>query len=208
LIAAARVARRAVGTMAQAGGLSLLVGVALWALASLPATAILGAVLKANTHHRALAGATFATLALVVHVGAALVAWRITSLVVPRVRRPSPRTLAALALGAGALVLFAVTLTGAALADAPSGASGSAAAIPAMLVDGALLLFATAVAAAIDVPTKRRTDVSWLGGGALVFVTAVGLVLVARSPALARALVGHAPVAGAVVEAIGLSPDR
>jgi hypothetical protein len=210
LVAAARGARRAMGAMAPAGGLSPLVGTALWALASLPATAVVGAVLKANTHHRALAGATFAVLALFVHLGAALVAWRVTSLLLPRVRvrPPSARTVLALVLGAGALVLFAVTLTSAALAEAPSPAPSSAASLPALLVDGAFVLFATLVAAAIDIPLDRRKDVAWLGAGALVFVAAVGLVFVGRSAALARAVVTRAPLAGAVVEAVGLSPDR
>jgi len=208
LIAATRAARRTVRTLAPGGATALLVGAALWALVSLPVTAVLGTLLKANTHHRALAGATFAVLALVVHVGAALFAWRITALVLPHVRRPAARTFVAMVLGAGALVLFAVTLTSAAMAQDPSAASTSAAAIPALLVDGALVLVATGVAAMVEIPLKRRTDISWLGAGVLVFVTAVGLVLVMRSAALARAAVGRAPIVGAVAEAVGLSPDR
>src|SRR5262249_50598997 len=63
-IAMSRVARRAARGLAPSAGIPFLFGLALWALASLPATAVLGAMLKANTHHRALAGATFAVLAL------------------------------------------------------------------------------------------------------------------------------------------------
>ena len=108
LVASARVVRRTMRTYAPSAGVPLVVGAALWALAALPATAVLGAMLKANTHHRALAGATFAALALVVQVGSALVAWRMTSLVLPRVRRASTRATVTLILGAAALVLFVV----------------------------------------------------------------------------------------------------
>jgi hypothetical protein len=177
-------------------------------LMSLPATAVLGALLKANTHHRALAGATFAVLALVVHLGAVLIAWRMTVLVLPRLRQPSARTLAALVLGGGALVLVGVTLASAALAQDTKGAASSAADVSALLVDGAFVVAATAAAAMFDIPFKRKSDVGWLGGGALVFLTAVGLVLAARSPSLAHAVVGHAPFSGAVAEAVGLSADR
>jgi hypothetical protein len=229
-IAAARGARRAARTMAPSAGVPFLVGAALWALAALPATAVLGAVLKANTHHRALAGATFAVLALLVHLGAALVAWRIAALIFSRARRAAPpaevrpasggedrphtrpsgapaRTFVALVLGAGALVLVAVVLVGAAVAEDPSAAATSAAAIPALLVDGAFVFVATAVAALIDIPAQRRADFAWLGSGALVFVSAIGLVLVGRSPSLAQTVAGRAPVAGVVAQAVGLSPD-
>src|SRR5262249_44685938 len=142
-IAAARGARRTLRAMAPSAGVPLLVGSSIWALASLPVTAVLGAMLKANTHHRALAGATFAVLALVVQIASALVAWRVTSLVLPRVRRSSKRTIAALGLGGAGLVLFAITLTSAALAQDAAPAASSAAALPALIVDGAFALVAT-----------------------------------------------------------------
>jgi hypothetical protein len=206
LVAAARGARRAVRSMAPPARMTLVAGAAVWALMSLPATSVAGAVLKANTHHRALAGATFAVAALVVQLGAALVAWRITALLLPRLRRPAARTFVALALGAAALVLVAVSLTRAALAQDAS--AGSAVDVTALLVDGAFVFAASVAAALLDVPTERRSDAAWLGGGALMFVTAVGLVLASRSSSLARDLVVHAPLAGAVAEAVGLSPER
>jgi hypothetical protein len=210
-IAAARGARRAARTMAPSLGVPFLVGVLIWALAAMPVTAVLGAVLKANTHHRALAGATFAALALVVHLGAALVAWRITVLVFFRVRpprrQPSARTFVALVLGASALVLVAVSLTSAALAQDSGAPAQAPSPIPALLVDGAFVFVVTAVAAMFDIPAERRVDFAWVGSGALVFVAAIGLVLVARSASFARMIVEGAPVAGTVAGAVGLSPD-
>jgi hypothetical protein len=206
LVAAARGARRAVRAMAPQTRMAIVAGAALWALVSLPATSVVGAVLKANTHHRALAGATFAVAALVVQLGATLVAWRITALVFPRLRRPAARTFVAFALGAGALVLVAVSLTRAALAQDASGAASSAVDVTALLVDASFVFVASGAAALLRVPAERRSDAAWLGGGALVFVTAVGLVLAGRSPSLARAVVVHAPLAGAFAGAVGLSP--
>jgi hypothetical protein len=193
-IAAARGARRASKNIARGGFAPFLVGAVLWALVSLPATAVLGAVLKANTHHRALAGATFAALALVVHLGAALVAWRVTVLVFARVGRPAG-SYVTMALGGGVLALCVLLLA-------------AATPLPALLVDGAFAFIATAAAALLDIPVERRADYAWVGSGAIVFVAAIGLVLVGRSPSLAQSVVGQAPVAGTVAEAVGLSPDR
>ena len=207
LVASARVVRRTMRTYAPSAGVPLVVGAALWALAALPATAVLGAMLKANTHHRALAGATFAALALVVQVGSALVAWRMTSLVLPRVRRASTRATVTLILGAAALVLFVVTLAGAALADGAGPPASSAARVPALLVDGALALGVAAFAGFVDVPSDRSHEARWMGGGALVFIVSVGVALAWRNPSIARDVPSRAPLAGMVADLIGLSPD-
>jgi hypothetical protein len=111
-------------------------------------------------------------------------------------------------LGGAVLALFGVTLTSAAVAQESSAAGTSAAAIPALLVDGAFALAATASATLLEIPAERRADYAWLGLGAFVFVTAIGLGLVVRSSSLARAVAERAPVAAVVAETIGLSPDR
>src|SRR5688572_3009027 len=65
LIAAMRLARRSLGDRTPSSASALLWGMAVWLCLSLPAQATLAALLKATTHHRALGGATFGALALV-----------------------------------------------------------------------------------------------------------------------------------------------
>jgi choline-sulfatase len=187
-VVTSRGARRALGTM-EVQVLPLVVGVALWVILAVPATAVLGAMLKANTHHRGLAGATFATFALTVHAGAALVAWRLTANLLPSVHPPAVRTGVACGLGALAIGVAVWAVQG-----------------DSMLADGALAFIAVAVAARFDVPgTTGRS--SWLGAGALVFVTSVGIAVTARSPSLAGAMTEKAPLAGAVGRTLGLSGE-
>jgi hypothetical protein len=207
LIGGSRAARRAVLAVSPAAGVPLLAGTALWALAALPATAVLGAILKANTHHRALAGATFGALALAIHAASALVAWRLTALVLPRIRRKPTRNLVVMGLSLSAIVVTVASLASAALADGAPPPASAAAGLSALLVDGSLVLAAMAVAAFLDVPESRSYEASCLGSGALVFVTAVGLALTWRSPSLGREVSTSAPVAGVAAGAVGLSID-
>ncbi len=202
-IIAFRMARHALAALAPSGSTPLLVAAALWALLALPMTAAVGTVLKANTHHRALGGATFAALVLLVCLGAALVAWRATALAFSRVTRPSIRTAIALALGAAALVLLLAMVAGGALA-APAEA-GVNARIPSLLVDGAVAFVVATAVSIVDLRAKRSP---WIGAGALIFVSSVGLVLVARSPSLARSIASEAPLAGSVAGMLGLAGDR
>jgi hypothetical protein len=90
---------------------------------------------------------------------------------------------------------------GAGVIPVPAGAERMAA----LLLDGALALVATAAAAALNVPAARSADALRLGGGATIFVFAVGLALAVRSPAIARQLYDRAPLASAVGQVIGLS---
>jgi hypothetical protein len=204
-ISIARGARRSLHTLAPSAGVPLFVGAALFALMSLPATAILGAMLKANTHHRPLAGATFATFALVVHGVAAIVAWRVTVLVLPRLEKQGARTALAVALAAVGMVLVLFTVfRGTSAHDVQAAGSTD---LPSLLVDGALGLAAAAVAGVLDVPMSKASAGSWIGAGALLFVAVIGVVLAARSPTLARRIADRAPLAAVVGEVIGL-PSR
>jgi hypothetical protein len=206
-IAIARGARRTLHTLAPDAVVAMFVGASLWALASLPATAILAALLKATTHHRPLGGATFATFALAVHAASALFAWRVTALVLRRFR-PAARTGLAVVLALAALVLVFITVSGGASANDAQPASGSAAHLPALLVDGILALAAAAVASVLDVPEGKASAASWLGAGALAFVALAGVVVAARSPSVAGRLADQAPLAGVVGDAIGLASAR
>jgi hypothetical protein len=173
-------------------------------LIALPATTVLGAVLKANTHHRGLAGATYAVFALVVHAFAALLAWRLTANALPLVRSASARSVLALALAGAALVLLAFGVTKGA---PPADAAGSAGRIAALLVDGAVALAAIALAAAIDLPSGSRAGTWKLGAAAVVVLATVGVWISVRSPSLVRGAQGRAPLAGAVAEFLGISVD-
>lgn len=205
-IVIARGARRSLDTLAPSAGIPLFVGAALFALMSLPPTALLGAMLKANTHHHPLAGATFATFAIVVHAVAAIVAWRVTVLVLPRFERHGARIALAVALGALAMVLVFLTVSrGAAPYDVQTGAGSLE--VPSLLVDGALGLAAAAVAGVLDVPVSKASAVSWIGAGALLFVAVIGVVCASRSPSLARRIADRAPLAAVVGDVIGL-PSR
>jgi len=202
-VVAVRVARRALATLAPSASVPLLVATASWCLLALPMTALLGTTLKANTHHRALGGATYAATVLFICLGCALVAWRATALTFSRLQQPSIRTAIALALGAAALVLLLAAVAGGALA-VPSEA-GVNARIPSLLVDGAVAFVVAAAVSLVDLRVKRSW---WLGAAALALVSSGGLMLVARSPSLARSIAEEAPLAGAVSGALGLSGDR
>jgi hypothetical protein len=204
-IAIARGARRGVRAVAPGAAMSFVVGASLWAIVALPSTIALGAFLKVNTHHRALGGATFAVFALALLLGAALVAWRATALVLARVPSASIHRAFAVLFGAAALVLVGATVAAAALAqDAPE-AAGATVDASAWLVDGALAFATTALAAFFDLPRQRWSDATWMGSGVLVFLMAIGVGLMYRSPLLARAVAEAAPLAGAVAEPLGLA---
>jgi hypothetical protein len=87
----------------------------------------------------------------------------------------------------------------------PSDATSTAVDASAMLVDGAIALAVTAIAASIDLPRDRSSDATWMGGGALVLLIAIGAGLMYRSPLLARAVAEASPLAGAVAEPLGLA---
>ncbi len=202
-LVAARGARRALGATPSIA-VPLACGAALWVLIALPATTALGAVLKANTHHRGLAGATYAVFALVVHAFAALLAWRLTANVLPLVRSASARSALALALAGAALILLAF---GVAKGAPPADAGGAGGRIAALLVDGAVALAAIALAAAVDFPSGSHAG-TWKIGAALVVVLAiVGLWISVRSPSLVRGAQARAPLAGVVAEMLGISVD-
>jgi choline-sulfatase len=204
-IVATRAARRGFSVLPPESRTSLFVGAGLWALLSLPAMAALGAWLKAHTHHRGLGGATFALLALAACAMTALIAWRVTTGVLSRVRRDSTRGALALAIGLAALVFLVAAAARAALGDGVAPRPVGAERLAALLLDGGLAVVATAAAAALDLAPRRSSAALQLGAGATVFVLAVGVALAVRSPALRRDLHDRAPLASSVGQTIGLS---
>jgi choline-sulfatase len=207
LIAAMRLARRSLGDRKPSSAASLFWGAVVWLCVSLPADAVLAAVLRATTHHRALGGATFATFALAVNALAVLAAWRFTVSALPRLstRARSKDFAFVVVLGAGFLVLTAVIL-GALGAGGPSDAAlGDR--VYALLVDGSLAVAATALAALWDPPAKRAQLASWGGAGGLALLGSIALSSLVQSPNLSRKVVEQAPFAAAIGQTVGLGSE-
>lgn len=124
-------------------------GIALWLGIATPLLVGLGAVLKATTHHRGLAGGTFGALGLVVVIGAAVLAHRLLvfgqSLVARGVRPWIP---AAIGAAIGTLPLLVVAL--------PLGKGGDLATshVRATILDAAILLVAAALSSGVDVHAR------------------------------------------------------
>jgi hypothetical protein len=207
LIAAMRLARRSIGDRKPSSAAALLWGAAVWLCLSLPADAILAAILKATTHHRALGGATFATFALVVNGVAVLAAWRFTASVLPRLppRARSKDFAIVVTLGAGMLVLAAIILAAIGEGGPPDAAFADR--VDALLVDGSLAVAATVLAALWDVPPTRAQMASWSGAGGLALLGSIALSSLVQSPNLSRRVVEQAPFAAAIGQTVGLGAD-
>jgi hypothetical protein len=174
---------------------------------SLPADAILAAILKATTHHRALGGATFATIALLVNALAVLAAWRFTVSVLPRLppRARSKDFALVIALGVGMLVLASVVVGALGVGGPPDASLADR--VVALLVDGSLAVGATALAALYDVSPRRAHLASWGGAGGLALLGGVALSSLIHSPSLSRRVVEQAPFAAAIGQTVGLGSD-
>lgn len=207
LIAAMRLARRSLGDGEPSSAAAWLWGAAVWLCVSVPADAVLAAVLKTTTHHRALGGATFASVALVVNGLAALAGWRFTISALPRLppRARSKDFALVVALSAGVVVLVAV-ICGALGAGGPPDASVGDRVV-ALLVDGSLAIAATALAALWDLPPRRAHMASWSGAGGLALLGSIALSSLVQSPSLSRRVVEQAPFAAAIGQTVGLSSD-
>jgi hypothetical protein len=160
---------------------------ACWAIASLLVLTVLGAVLRATTHHHGLAGVTFALVGLVV-LGAIAIALRRVA-AIARASEPFAR---AAALGASLVTLVvALLLVALRVAKASDGAmlpgdSG------ALLVDGLAFLIAVGLCSR---PELAR--VAWLAHAGIPLalgVVALGAALLTRDPALGAGIRTHAPL--------------
>ena len=157
--------------------------IALWVGLALPLLEGLGAVLKATTHHRGLAGATFGVLGLVIVAGAALLAQRLVRLGRALVERGlAPWIPATIGSAVGVLPLLVVAAT---LGRAPG--EGAAASVRAAILDGAIVFVATALAASMDLPPVLRKPARYGGVPLAVLVFLGAGWLLGASPLNARA---------------------
>ena len=207
LIAAMRLARRSLGDRKPSSAAALLWGAGVWLCVSLPADAVLAAILKATTHHRALGGATFATFALFLNAVAVLAAWRFTVSVLPRLppRAKSKDFALVVALGVGMLVLASVVVGALGAGGPPDAALADR--VYALLVDGSLAVGATSLAALYDVRPQRAHMASWGGAGGLALLGGVALSSLIHSPNLSRRVVEQAPFAAAIGQTVGLGSE-
>jgi choline-sulfatase len=207
LIAAMRLARRSLGDRKPSSAAALFWGAGVWLCLTLPADAVLAAVLRATTHHRALGGATFAVLALVVNGLSILAAWRFTVSVLPRLssRARSKDFALVVALGTALLVLTVVIVSALAAGGPPNATLGDR--VYALLVDGSLAVAATALATLWDIRPQRAHIASWSGAGGLALLGSIALSSLAQSSNLSKRVVEQAPFAAAIGQTVGLDAE-
>ena len=187
IVAAALILSRASGRgfhllVRAQGPRAAVLRIALWVGIALPLLEGLGAVLKATTHHRGIAGATFGVLGLVIVGGAALLAQRLVRLGRALVEGGlAPWIPAAIGSAVGVLPLLVVAAT---LGGEPG--SGAAASVRAAILDGAIVFVATALAASMELPATLRKPAR-VGGAPLAVLVFLGAGwLIGASPSLAR----------------------
>ncbi|WP_437735427.1 sulfatase-like hydrolase/transferase [Sorangium sp. So ce1335] len=176
-----RAAGRGFRGIVGAGGERLAVlRVALWIGVAIPVLAALAALLKAVTHHRGLAGATFGVLGLAGVAAAALLTQRLVALGDRLAARGvKPWILAVAGAAIGVLPLVAAFAPLAAFAGSATGDAGAAGdAVRAAIVDGAIALVATALVSSVDLSAAvgRVAGLAGVPLAALVLMTATARV--------------------------------
>ncbi|WP_437601085.1 sulfatase-like hydrolase/transferase [Sorangium sp. So ce590] len=173
-----RAAGRGFRGIVGAGGERLAVlRVALWIGVAVPVLAALAALLKAATHHRGLAGATFGVLGLAGVVAAAVLTQRLVALGDRLAARGvKPWILAVAGAAIGVLPLVAAFAPLAALAGSAPGDAGAA--VRAAIVDGAIALVATALVSSVDLSAAvgRIAGLAGVPLAALVLMSATARV--------------------------------
>jgi arylsulfatase A-like enzyme len=176
------------GFRAMVGQASLRVvvlGIALWIGIALPALAVLGAVLKAGTNHRGLGGTTFAIAGAVAVIVSALLAHRLVSYaqgLVERGVRPWIPAAVGAVVGVVPLVVVAAPLAG---GSPPHDAAG---AVRSAIVDGAIVVVATALVASLELGPSWLRAAGIVGVPAAVILSIAGFARVEYSPPLAAAM--------------------
>lgn len=193
-VAAVAVLRRArVGVQLLAGARAPLfaMGVLLWCLIELVVLSAFGALLSKTTHHRALAGVTFAIFAVVTGVVVALVARRAATVLA---RKGAGAQKLGLGVVAGC-AFVGVMLVGVRMARAEETLAASA------LVDALAFTVTTTIASSRLLGRWRPMAIA--GVPVAVLVIMVGLTLLRFEPALQQALPETAPMHSLVLALLG-----
>ena len=177
-------------------------GVALWIGLATPMLVGLGAALKATTHHRGLAGATFGALALFAAVAAAVLARRLVSFgqgLVARGVRPWIPAAVGAAIGVIALLVVAIPL---------GRRADEAALVRAAIIDGAIVAVATALAASTEIGASigRVARLAAVPASVVIFVAAAARI--EASADLARAMKAGGGLAPTILVALERWTDR
>lgn len=189
-----RGAREGLRAFAGPGAGLRLYGVALWMATLLVGLSLFGSMLRATTHHHALAGVTFAFGALAFAVGDALVCVRVVAIARAMPERGRRVLLPAIAIAVGIVLLaVGVRFVRAASHDAASYAAAGT------VVD--VLAFALAALFASRRSLVSRRSIALVGPPIAVVVAAVGVAMLRDEP-LRTAIGDRAPAFAAVVEAL------
>ncbi|AUX40149.1 cell wall surface anchor family protein [Sorangium cellulosum] len=181
--------------------------VALWIGVAVPVLAALAALLKATTHHRGLAGATFGVLGLAGVAAAALFTQRLVALGDRLAARGvKPWILAVAGAAIGVLPLVAAFAPLAAFAGNTTEDAGAA--VRAAIVDGAIALVATALVSSVDLSAAvgRVAGLAGVPLAALVLMTATARV--ESFPPLAKAVRAGGGLAATLLGALERWTDR
>lgn len=195
MILAVFVLRRArVGLRAVAGPdpAARAVGVALWLVLLFLFLATFGALLRATTHHHALAGTTFAIGGLVAAVGLGVVCARVSAIVAGR----GERTRRALLLVTSIFVALTAVLAATRMARALGSAGGEPSSAGALFID--VLAFAIAASFASHPAFAPRKALAIAGPVAAVLLFALGMYALNVSAGLSAAIAQHAPAIAAL----------
>lgn len=192
------------GVMGARAGAVATLSIALLVGLALPALSVVAALLKALTHHRGLGGATFGVVGLGVVIACALVARRMVDLgqnLVSRGVRPVLVAAGGAIVSVLPLVLLAISLARASK-DRGAGSVGAA------LVDLAIVLVATALAASIELRAQHSKFASLLGVpfAAVLMITASARL--ASSPELGRSVQTGGGLAATLLSALEKWTDR
>lgn len=173
-------------------GMTPVVAVLAWLVATFVALVGLGAVLRARTHHRALGGVTYAVAAFVVSFGLALAIARASSMA----RKASASTRWGLAVAAATVLGFLVAFARHRLSQGGGFANGTGT----RLVDG--LAFALAAFLASARPLASSKLFALVGPPAATVLLMLGWSSWRACPSLQATLEERAPVFGAVVRRV------
>jgi len=192
------------GVMGARAGAVATLSIALLVGLALPALSVVAALLKALTHHRGLGGATFGVVGLVVVIACALVARRMVDFGQNLVAR-GVRPVIVAACGAIVSVLPLVVLS---ISLARASKDQGAGSVGAALVDLAIVLVATALAASIELRPQYSKLASLLGVPFVAVLMISASARLASSPPLGRSVQTGGGLAATLLSALERWTDR
>lgn len=196
LIAAGAVARRVFGELGAENRRRVAVGLAIWVAICFPVVATLGAVLQSSTHHRPLAGVTFAAMALGITVATALIAWRGETVLTGLLGRGG--------FWRGAVAAAGVVVLAALVAMTAKAWSGLSEPARACVVDGAVALLA--IGSGVFVPVIEGQSRRLRVGGLALLAAILAIGWLGSSQQLVAAIGARAPLAWGFGAAAGIMP--